>query len=236
MKNFNQRMKKLELSKHDWKFNHNVVPIFDDHISKSVPLYKELHKMINNISGWFIRENTNVYDIGSSTGTLLNRLSNTYNKEVKYIGLDNSDDMVQAAKTLSPSVTIELTDVTEGYKFKNSSLITSVLTLQFIREDLRQKVIDNVYQGLNNGGAFILIEKVLGNDAKFNEMWADLYHDLKVENGLSKEHIFDKSRAIRGVSNPITVKENIHMLEKSGFNKIDTFFKWNNFTGIIAIK
>ncbi|MEJ7218404.1 methyltransferase domain-containing protein [Staphylococcus gallinarum] len=226
----------MELNKHDWNFGQHVVPTFDDHVSKSVPFYNEIHKMINSISGWFIRERTNVYDIGSSTGTLLSRLKDTYNKEVEYIGIDNSEDMVAASLDTLSEVQIKLADITNDYSFENASLIMSVLTLQFIREDLRQNVINNIYEGLNSGGAFILVEKVLGNDAKFNEMWADLYHDLKLENGLSKEHIFDKSRSIRGVMNPVTVEENIEMIKSAGFEKIDTFFKWNNFIGVIAIK
>lgn len=47
---------------------------------------------------------------------------------------------------------------------------------------------------------------------------------------------FAKSRAIRGVLQPYTVDENIQMLQEAGFRDIDTFFKWNNFVGFIAIK
>lgn len=226
----------MELIKNDWKFDENIAPIFDDHVSKSVPFYKEIHELINEISGWFIREETNVYDIGSSTGTLLRNLKHTYNKKVNYIGIDNSKEMVEISNISSKDIKIELADVTNDFTFYNSSLITAILTMQFINEEKRQNVIDNIYKGLNKGGAFIIVEKVLGNNAKFNEIWSDLYHDLKLKNGLSKNHIFDKSRSIRGVMNPISVEGNIKMLKDAGFNEIDTFFKWNNFIGILAIK
>lgn len=226
----------MGLSKYNWKFDENVAPIFDDHVTKSVPFYSEIHNLIKDIAAWFMREDTNVYDIGSSTGTLLKSLKNTYDKNINYIGIDKSNEMNEVSKKISEEIEIITTDITKNFDFSNSSFITSVLTLQFIDENKRQGLINNVYHGLNNGGAFILVEKVLGNNAKFNEIWSDLYHDLKHKNGLSKKHIYDKSRSIRGVMNPVTYDYNLKMLEKAGFKDIDVFFKWNNFVGIIAIK
>jgi tRNA (cmo5U34)-methyltransferase len=134
------------------------------------------------------------------------------------------------------NVTITNEDVTQDYKFKNASLITSILTVQFIQEKDRQLLINNIYEGLNKGSAFIMVEKVVGSNARFNEIWTELYHELKLKNGLSEEHVFSKSRAIRGVMKPYTVNENIHMLEEAGFKDTDIFFKWNNFVGFIAVK
>ena len=35
---------------------------------------------------------------------------------------------------------------------------------------------------------------------------------------------------------PMTVEENLAFLKDAGFTKIDLFFKYNNFVGIVAIK
>ncbi|WP_194956669.1 DNA cytosine methyltransferase [Bacillus sp. EE-W1] len=45
----------------DWKFNDSIVPIFDEHVRKSVPMYEEIHRMITDIAGWFIEDGTTVY-------------------------------------------------------------------------------------------------------------------------------------------------------------------------------
>ena len=44
------------------------------HIKKSVPFYEESHNLICNLSDFFLHESSIVYDIGSSTGTCLNKI------------------------------------------------------------------------------------------------------------------------------------------------------------------
>lgn len=230
----------MKLEESNWKFDESVVPVFDEHVKQSVPLYDEIHSLVTDISGWFLEDDTNVYDIGTSTGKVISSLLDKYSsKNISYIGLDNSIDMFEKAKetfSINDNVEILNTDATNDYIFENASLITSILTLQFIPERLRQSLIDNVYKGLNKGSAFVMVEKVVGSNARFNEIWTELYHELKLKNGLTEEHVFAKSKAIRGVMKPYTVSENIYMLESAGFKDVDMFFKWNNFVGFIAIK
>ncbi|AKO95007.2 hypothetical protein BEH_07920 [Priestia filamentosa] len=223
----------------DWKFDKEVVPIFESHVRKSVPMYEEIHSLINDISGWFIEDDTNVYDIGTSTGETLTNLLNSYpNKKAKYFGIDSSLEMIEKAKEKLKYNNVQFIhdDVTEGFTFDNASLTVSMLTMMFISEKKRQNLVDKIYKGLNKGGAFILVEKVIGSNARFNEIWIELYHQLKLKNDIDEKDVFAKSRAIRGVLKPYTVQENIHMLESAGFTKIDTFFKWNNFVGILCVK
>lgn len=226
----------MNLQNSNWKFDETVVPVFDEHVKQSVPMYDEIHRLITDIAGWYVKDGVNVYDVGTSTGKVLKNLINAYNVDANYIGLDNSENMID--KLASENLDIELInqDVTDGFEFKNAGLITSVLTLQFINEDKRQKLINDIYKGLNKGSAFILVEKVIGENARFNEIYIELYHELKLKNGLSPQHVFDKSKAIRGVMKPYTLEENKELLVNAGFNDIDIFFKWNNFVGIIAVK
>jgi tRNA (cmo5U34)-methyltransferase len=106
----------------------------------------------------------------------------------------------------------------------------------FIAQKHRQDVVKKIYDGLNVGSAFIMVEKVIGSNARFDEMWIELYHDMKHRNGVSEVDIFKKTRSIRGVLKPNTVDENIRLLNSVGFKDVDMFFKWGNFAGFIAIK
>jgi len=177
----------MNLEKSNWRFDENVVPVFDEHVKQSVPMYEEIHNLITDISGWFIEEGSNVYDVGTSTGKVIaNHLGNFPSKEVNYIGIDNSKEMVEKAKNTfkdKPNVSLLNEDVTEGFEFKNASITTSVLTNQFIPERKRQDLTNRIYKGLNQGGVYILVEKVIGSNARFNEIWTELYHDLKQKNG-----------------------------------------------------
>jgi tRNA (cmo5U34)-methyltransferase len=230
----------LNLEQSNWKFDSSVVPVFDEHVRQSVPMYDEIHNLITDIAGWFLEDDTNVYDIGTSTGKVISCLNNKYtNKVVNYIGIDSSEDMVAKTKEQfknDENKYIINQDITDNFIFENASLITSVLTLQFVPERKRQELVNNIFKGLNKGCAFILVEKVIGNNPRFNEIWIDLYHELKLKNGLSEQHIFAKAKAIRGVMKPYTVDENMELLHNAGFKDMDIFFKWNNFVGFVAIK
>lgn len=226
----------MNLPDSNWKFDDSVVPVFDEHVKQSVPMYEEIHSLVTDISGWFLQDGTNVYDVGTSTGKVLWNLTERYNKEIQYYGIDNSIEMIEKIKANNPSFELIKQDITKEFNPENASLITSILTMQFIREDLRQQIINSIYNGLNKGGAFIFVEKIVGNNARFNEIWTELYHEMKIKNGLSEKHVFDKSRSIRGVMKPYTIQENMEMLQEAGFKDIDTFFKWNNFVGIVGIK
>lgn len=224
-----------------WKFNESVVPVFDQHVRDHVPMYEEFHKMIIDLSGWFLENNTSVYDIGTSTGEVIRNLKNCYpHKQLNYFGIDISNEMVKEAQNRfshESDVLIKNEDVTNPqFEINNASVVLSVLTLMFIKKNDRQNLVNKIYNGLNDGGAFIFVEKVVGNNADFDRMFMDLYHDFKINNGLDEKQVFEKAKSIRGVLRPKTLLENLDMIKKAGFENVDVFFKWNNFAGIIAVK
>ena len=62
---------------------------------------------------------------------------------------------------------------------------------------------------MNYGGAFIF-EKTRGSDARFQDIFTQLYNDFKSENGFSEKEILNKSLSIRGFLEPFTEKENFN--------------------------
>jgi tRNA (cmo5U34)-methyltransferase len=48
--------------------------------------------------------------------------------------------------------------------------------------------------------------------------------------------ISQKREALENVLIPYKLSENIKMFREAGFSHIETFFKWYNFSGFIAIK
>ena len=82
----------------------------------------------------------------------------------------------------------------------------------------------------------ILVEKVLGEDSLFNRLFIKYYYDLKRRNGYSDLEIAQKREALENVLVPYKLLENREMLIRAGFRYCDVFFKWYNFTGLIAVK
>ena len=223
-----------------WKFSGKTAKNFDKHISKSIPLYQWTHEVALKTSDFFLTEKGNSYDLGCSTGTFLSKLArrNDNYKKIKFIGVDEIKDMCNIAKkrnSKNKNVKIINNDI-HSLKLKNSALITSFYTIQFIHPSRRQAIFNKIYKTLNWGGAFILFEKVRAPDARFQDMISQIYQDYKIDNGYSPNEIISKSRSLKGVMEPFSSKANLELLKRAGFKDIICIMKFLCFEGWLAIK
>lgn len=228
----------IKTSNANWKFSGSVVDNFEKHVSKSVPLYKEGHELIVKLSDYFVKNDSTCYEIGSSAGTLSYKLAchNDY-KKAHFIGIEIEKDMVSKANELYTRDNLSfLCEDINLIDIEKSDLITSYYTIQFIHPKLRQELINKVYNTLNWGGAFILFEKVRANDARFQDLMTAIYNDYKLDQGYTKEEIFDKTRSLKGILEPFSSNANIEMLSRAGFKDILTIMKYSCFEGFLAIK
>src|SRR5262245_26246183 len=79
----------------DFVFGEKVASVFDDMLDRSVPFYGEIQRMIAEMAGDFAVSGTNIYDLGCSTGNTLLTLDPVVPKEVKFIGIDSSKEMLK---------------------------------------------------------------------------------------------------------------------------------------------
>ena len=83
----------------NWSFSGKTPKNFDQHINKSIPLYKWSHQIGLELADFFLANNSLAYDIGCSTGTFAKKLSErTKNKKVKIIGIDEIPEMIKKAE------------------------------------------------------------------------------------------------------------------------------------------
>ena len=224
-----------------WSFDGNIYKNFDRHIKKSVPLYKETHELYLNFSDFFIQENSKIIDIGSSTGTFLINLHKKHKhtrKGLRFEGYDTIKKMVDYSNKNKPNINnIKFInkDISK-VSFKNSSIISSFYSIQFISPKKRQTIINKIYKDLNWGGAFFMVEKVRGPDARFQDIISQVYLEYKLSQGYKSDEILSKSRSLKGVLEPFSSNANLQMLKRSGFKDIFTVFKYCCFEGWIAIK
>lgn len=222
-------------NKYNWRFDKEMVNNFDDHVKKSVPLYEEFHKDIINMSVYFSQKNTKIIDIGTSTGVLLNDLYNiNKHRNIECIGIDIEKGMIEECNNRYNNLKFEVCDALD-FDYTNSSIITSVLTLQFINKKERKEIIKKIYNEMNEDGSLFIVEKIKNNIPDVHDIYNDIYYDFKRDN-LTDEDVLDKNVSLRGVMKPLTLQDNIQILKNVGFNKIDVFMKYNNFVGLLAIK
>ena len=152
----------------DFNFGEKTAIVFDDMLERSVPLYQELQRMIGELANDSAASDSNIYDLGCSTGITLRSLISAVDKDVNYIGVDNSQAMLDKAREdfreqqIDKSYDFVLGDLNEGFVVENASVVVLNLTLQFIRPLQRDLLIRNIYSGLNRNGCLILIEKSIG--------------------------------------------------------------------------
>ena len=127
-------------------------------------------------------------------------------------------------------------DLNRGIEIENASVVVMCLTLQFIRPLYREKLVEEIHRQLNENGCFILIEKVLGEDSLFNRQFIKYYYDFKRRNNYNDMEIAQKREALENVLIPYKLMENRELLLNKGFRYVETFFKWYNFCGMIAVK
>ena len=218
-----------------WDFD-KVVKEFDNHISKSVPGYIECQNLVSDISVFFIKKNSTIYDIGCSTGTFTKLVyEKNIEKMVNSIAYDISDEMIKYAKYKKSKIKFIKKNITT-VNFKKSDFISSMYTIQFLHPKDRQVLINKIYKSLNWGGAFVLFEKIRGKDARFQDLLNFLLFDYKKKNKINSRDILLKEKSLRGVMEPYTLKQNISYLKNAGFKDYMTIYQNINFVGILAIK
>lgn len=228
----------IEAKNANWKFNGSMVDHFEEHVSKSVPLYHEGHDLITKLSDYFVKDDSICYELGSSAGTLTYKLAERHNfRNAKFMGIEIESDMVRKAKELYKSSNLSFfCDDMNTVTLEKADLIVSYYTIQFIHPKLRQQLINKIYDSLNWGGAFILYEKVRANDARFQDIISNLYMEYKLDQGYQPEEIIAKAKSLKGVLEPFSTEGNIDMLKRAGFVDILSVQKYMNFEGFLVIK
>ncbi len=226
----------------DFAFDAQVVEVFPDMISRSVPGYTTIIETIGRLSQQYVTDNSRVYDLGCSLGaaTLAMRKGITA-KNCKIIGIDNSAAMVErckmhinAFKGDTPVEIIE--DNILNTQLTNASMAVLNFTLQFVEPEQRQTMLDNIAQGLNPGGILVLSEKISAEDHTCDELLIDLHHDFKRANGYSELEIAQKRTALENVMRTDNLSSHIDRLKQAGFSHITPWFQCFNFFSLIAIK
>ena len=224
----------------NWNFGKNVPKNFVNHITASVPEYDLGHDIILKLSDFFLKDNSNFYDIGCSTGNLIEKLYKFSNKKINLIGLDSEKHMVEFARKTLKKKGIKNSKIIHSNIFKQnlkkSDLIVSYYTIQFTQPKYRQEIINKIYKSLNWGGAFIMFEKVRAPDARFQDILNSLYLDFKEENGFTNQEIIEKQKSLRGVLEPFSTFGNTGLLKRAGFKDITIIFKHICFEGYLCIK
>jgi len=225
-----------------WKFNQQVADSFDDMLERSIPQYQVMRDTVDELAKKFVQHKTDIVDLGASKGDAIYPLIKSFGAYNHFILIENSKPMFnKCCERFKGLIDVNVVDVKnidlrEEFPKCNASVILSILTLMFIPINHRQKLLKQIYDSLVPGGAFIIVEKVLGNTHRIDEIMVSQYHQKKINNGYSHDSIERKALSLEGVLVPLTAEFNESLFRKAGFCYYDCFWRWMNFAAWILIK
>jgi len=222
-----------------FEFDEAVASVFDDMLSRSVPFYDEVRRLIISLILAEEADGKKVLDLGSSTAKFLLELSGKMQAAMQLKGIDNSQAMLDRARQKSQAfgaeLELEYADML-SYPYRDEDIVVANYTLQFIRPMQRMVLVQKIYDGMKEGGLFIFSEKVIFGDKRLDKQMIDIYYDYKKAQGYSEYEIAQKREALENVLIPFTIEENVQMCRDAGFRQVDTIFQWANFVTFLVKK
>ena len=225
----------------DFAFDESVAEVFSDMINRSVPGYYQVIQFTGLLAKLFSKPNTHLYDLGCSIGDSSISMAKHASLGSKVISVDNSFSMLNKfeEKISSNSLPVKIELICDDVchiPISNASMISLNYTLQFIPIELRNKLLEKIYNGMLDNGILILSEKVKFECTTEDNFFIDLHHRFKSHNGYSDIEISQKREALEDVLIPESLLSHQARLTKCGFKKIFVWHQCLNFFSMIAIK
>lgn len=223
-----------------WTFRDaGVAAAFDRHVSLSVPGYDAVQRLVARLSTYFLPDGGVHLDWGCSTGRTLTEVARANpGRRVRRVGVDESPEMVAKARERMAVEGVEAdlqTIPLASCPPDGAHLVTALYVLQFLAPAERRQALAAAYAGLREGGALVLVEKVLPDDPELCAPFQDALWDEKEENGYTPAEVAAKARSLRGVLRPLPAGEVERALVACGF-RATRFWQHLSFVGWVCLK
>lgn len=225
-----------------FKFDDSVANVFPDMIQRSVPGYSAMISAIGLLAARFCQDDSHCYDLGCSLGaaTLAMR-EQISSARCRIIAVDNSEAMVARFKSYlvpdvaKPSVNIQCEDI-RNIDVQRASVVVLNFTLQFVPLADRLPLLRNIYSGMLPGGILILSEKLAFDNERQQALQTEMHHHFKKMQGYSELEISQKRSALENVLVPESFDVHRERLLVAGFESVEIWFQYFNFSSMIALK
>lgn len=211
---------------------------YDENVRKVIPHYDEIYNQIFSIITTYCGDKpVAVLDTGCGTGNFglmaLDRLNLS-----ELVLCDPSEKMLADAQKKLANQGSEFHCIgSEKLEFSNRfDVVTAIQSHHYFDRATRETAVKNCFNALKPGGIFICFE----NTAPFTERGKDLLLKRVEAFGLAAGRTPDEVRSHSARYNteyfPITFKEHLELLERTGFASCELF--WHSYmqSGFYAIK
>lgn len=220
-------------------FDDKVAAVFPDMITRSVPGYSTIIRMIGLLAGRHARQRTLLYDLGCSLGAATAAMrSSVEQPECRIVAVDSASAMIDRAEQnlagqAGLPVDFVCADVREVV-LHDASVVVLNFTLQFLPPADRLPLLRGIRRGMVEDAILVVSEKIAGVDEAEESLLVDLHHAFKRANGYSNLEISQKRNALENVLLPETIATHVTRLKTAGFSRVDLWFQCFNFISLIA--
>lgn len=205
--------------------------------------YGEIQRMTCQMAKSFAKPGSEIYDIGCSTGEMLLQLHQKVGPHIALVGVDHSVAMLKKVQMKLNKARVARrwklvkADVNHKLPITNASVVT-MLSLPTGQPLHSQQIMQQIYQGLNNGGCVIFSENLAQENPRINQIFVGDHYNFRQDGGYSEIELTGttKREALENALLPRRFEESRKLLKSIGFTAVEEFFRWYNYCGIIAIK
>ena len=221
-------------------FDEEVVSVFPDMISRSVPGYWLSNQSIGIMSARYAQPNTNIYDLGCSLGaSTYSILKQNAQNNAHIIAVDGSKEMVQryqeSLNKQFPDVDVDIhcANICD-FPLENASVVILHYTLQFIPSEKRNALLSKIRQALLPNGVLLLSEKIRFDDAQMEHDIRTWHHDYKAAQGYTQLEIKQKARDIQYSMQTDTLETLQQRISQAGFTKSTLWMRCYGFSSFVV--
>ena len=211
---------------------------YDENVRKVIPFYDEIYEQIFSVINAHCGDKPlAVLDSGCGTGNFGVMALERQNLSELVLCNPSEKMLANARKKLNNQACKYHCIGSEKLDFENRfDVVTAIQSHHYFDRATRETAVKNCFKALKLGGIFICFE----NTAPFSETGKELMlkrlEDYEIQAGRTAEEVKSHSARYNREFFPITIKEHLELLEKTGFAVAELF--WHSYmqSGFYAVK
>lgn len=214
-----------------------VVDGYDEHIRKLIPGYEVIHQQVDAILQSVLKPNSHILIVGCGTGYELEYLLKRH-PNWKFIAVDPSLTMLQKAQEQvellgkSSQVTF-IHGETSALPLENCfDAALSILVAHFIADDIKPAFFKDIYDRLNENAVLLTYDLM----TCINPQQLQALRYLCLAQGLTEEQCQKMLERMAQDFFSLTTEGYIKLLQKTGFESVQSYAQVLTYQGFIAKK
>jgi ubiquinone/menaquinone biosynthesis C-methylase UbiE len=129
----------------------------------------------------------------------------------------------------------EILDYSSAFPAKSFDLVSSALSIHHLEETQKEKLYENIFASLPDGGCFINHDQFNAASAAMNGLYNSIWHKSIQNSGLTENEL-QKWLERRELDRENTIELTVNLLKKAGFRTVECVYSYMKFGVIWAMK